>query len=166
MDRPLDRIGPLRFLADAHLGRLARHLRMVGFDTVLVGDDRPDSDLVDQSRDEFRILLTRDRGIVSQDPRVKVLQVESQGADEQFREVLEKTGAIEAARNGLGFFSLCLDCNSRMLPMGKDDAADRVPESVWSSHDQFWLCPRCERVYWEGSHTRRMREWLEKVLAG
>jgi uncharacterized protein with PIN domain len=140
-------------------------LRMVGFDTELVGDDRPDSELLDQSRDEFRILLTRDRGIISQDPRVKILQVQTVKPDEQFREVLEKTGALEAARGGLGFFSLCLDCNSRLLVMPADEAASRVPAGILEDHDRFWLCPRCERVYWEGSHTRRMREWLDRVLA-
>jgi len=161
----MDRIGPLRFLADAHLGRLARHLRMVGLDTVLVGDDRPDSALLDQSRDEFRVLLTRDRGILSRDPRVRVLQIQATRPDDQFREVLEKTGALEAARGGLGFFSLCLDCNSRLLRLPAEEASSRVPVDILEGHDAFWACPRCERVYWEGGHTRQMREWLERVLA-
>ncbi len=172
---PLGDSGPLRFLVDEHLGRLARHLRLAGFDAdaphlsdvdeAPTSSDAGDQRLLDQAKESHRVLLTRDRALVDRAKRagVQVHFVQALGQDEQFREVLISFDALDAAASGAGFLTRCLDCNSIVHRMPRDSAMGRVPADILATQDEFFCCQRCERVYWKGSHYARMREWLDKV---
>jgi uncharacterized protein with PIN domain len=153
------------FILDVHLGKLARHLRMLGFDTAWDSGspDSSDPELLKRSREEGRILLTRDRLLHdSADPDLRHY-VHATDPREQLIEVLDRFSLREDALSGRFFLSRCLDCNSPILPVRGDQLVDRLPGQVRLEHSQFFLCPRCERVYWKGSHFARMWEWVKKL---
>lgn len=156
----------MKFTLDVHLGRLARDLRMLGFDS-LWSQDVEDAELIEQARSEHRALLTRDRALAesAEQAGAEVLLVVSLEKDSQLLEVLKRFQLGETARAGRGFLTLCLQCNSPILPVKGHQIHDRVPGRLLLEHEEFFLCPRCERVYWRGSHFDRMKEWVEKLLS-
>lgn len=136
------------------LGRLARWLRILGYDTVF----EPDADdwaLVRCARAEGRLLLTRDRQLAIR-RGVSALWVESQELAAQVQEVLAAVGPSPE-----GAFSRCPVCNDRLMPLSRREARRRVPPHVFRTQQEFRLCPMCERVYWRGTHWARMREAVD-----
>lgn len=148
------------------LGRLARWLRALGRD-VLFDPDLDDEALARIARDGDRLLLTRDRRLCRErgDPdwcRV----VTGQKPAPQLRELDRPLGLFEAGwRDRL--FSRCMVCNATLEPADYGDIVGELPAEVRADprvrSAGFRRCPGCGRVYWEGSHTRRMRRWLESV---
>jgi uncharacterized protein with PIN domain len=143
------------FLADAHLGGLARFLRMLGFDT-RHDPGLHDADIRRIARDERRIVLTRDRDLlkcreIERGCYVHAIRVEAQLA--------EVAGRYELAARARPF-TLCLCCNLPLEPVAKAAVAGRLPEKVREEQDNFTHCPGCDRVYWPGSHYRRMQSVL------
>lgn len=145
------------FLADAHLGGLARFLRMLGFDT-LHENAYSDAQIRRLAEEEPRIVLTRDRELLKCREIRRGCYVRALKAEAQLREVAGRFALAPLARP----FTLCLRCNLPLEGLDKAFAADRgVPEKVLSLHDRFRRCPGCERVYWPGSHYARMRSALQ-----
>lgn len=151
---------PLHFLADAHLGGLARFLRMLGFDT-LYDNALPDPAIIEISARERRIVLTRDRELLKCRELTRGCFVHARKPEAQLREVATRFG-LEAH---LLPFTRCLHCNLRLEPVERDAAADRVPAQILERYAAFVRCPGCKRIYWEGSHWERMREALGASLA-
>jgi uncharacterized protein len=151
------------FVCDVHLGKLARHLRMVGFDTVW-RDDLADPELLKISAEENRVLLTRDRALHELADPARRHYVQAIEPGRQLVETLTAFSLVERVRGGRDFLSRCMECNSLILPAKPHQVADRVPGELMLRHDRFYLCPRCERVYWEGSHFDRMRGWVKGLL--
>lgn len=151
----------MRFILDVHLGNLARHLRMMGVDA-LWSEDFEDAHLKTVAETEGRVLLTRDRALAVSCSNA--YRVEAEKPDLQFREVVEKFELTEQALSGKGFLTRCLQCNSLILPVKGHQIVDRVPGHLLLEHTEFFLCPRCERVYWKGSHADRMQKWIRKTL--
>ena len=141
---------PLRLLADGMLGRLARWLRALGYDTAYA-PDTGDTELLRRARAEGRILLTADHAL-SKRRGARTLLVEAQNLDDQLRHVREALGPPPG-----GEFSRCVACNGALVPAEKSTLADRVPPYVFSTQDEFRLCPDCGRVYWPGTHVEQMR---------
>jgi uncharacterized protein with PIN domain len=157
------RAAPLRetrFLADAHLGALARRLRMLGFDTRYDRDALADDALVRVAREEARIVLTRDRDLLMRRDVTHGCYVRALRPTEQAREVVERLGLAAAARP----FTRCLACNARLEPVQRDAVAWALPPRVLERQRRFSRCPSCRRVYWEGTHWRRMREAVRALL--
>jgi uncharacterized protein with PIN domain len=148
----------LRFMADAMLGRLARWLRTLGYDTRFDASIE-DAELARRAILEERTVLTRDRSFPHEWRVPRVLVLEATRPLEQLREVA-RAERLDQRR----LFTRCSMCNSRLEPSTRDGVARRVPERVLASCEQFRACPRCGRVYWEGSHTARMRRALDTVL--
>ena len=150
--------GPPRFLADAMLGRLATWLRILGYDAEYGRDE--DDVLLRRARDEGRILLTRDTGILRRRELPPHLFVQSDDVTAQMRQVVRSLGldlGVPPARR-------CTRCNALLEPQAKTEVAGRVPEFVWSHHDAFWGCPACGRIYWAGSHRRRIDETIRALM--
>lgn len=149
---------PLRqpsFFADEHLARLARYLRLAGFDTRLApGWD--DARLVAASEAEGRILLTKDRHLVTFLRPSRVFVPGSGRPAEQFVELVRRLQLEAAARP----FTRCIVCNARLRPARREELAGRVPARVRAAHEQFLACEDCGRIYWPGSHHRRMSRLL------
>lgn len=161
---PLVRVRPRplrepRFVLDAHLGRLATHLRMLGFDT-LYRNDYQDEELARVSAGEERILLTRDRGLLKRREVTRGYYVRETHSGRQLSEVMRRFDL----RGGMSPFRRCLRCNGLLQPVSKEMVLDRLPPRTKATYDEFHVCGSCGRVYWKGSHYRRMEGFIERVL--
>lgn len=148
------------FLADAMLGRLARWLRVIGTDTLQLPLETPDSVLVERAREEDRVLLTRDRHLIRELRPERVCGVQSEIPLEQLADVVRDFGLRRPAE----FMTRCLVCNSPLLELGSDAARDALPPSARGLPGPVRQCPMCNRVYWRGSHVRRMEAALAAAL--
>lgn len=148
-----------RFIADAHLGGLARLLRMAGFDT-LYENGWSDDAIRQRAQQDGRILLTRDRELLKVRTVTHGCYVHATDVEAQFAEVVARFGLAA----DLHPFSRCLRCNLSLAPIAKEAVIDRLPERVAQRHDRFSTCPGCRRIYWEGGHWVRMRAMLERLL--
>ncbi|GGY16384.1 twitching motility protein PilT [Massilia dura] len=147
-----------RFVADAHLGGLARLLRMAGFDT-LYDNDIDDADVERIAGQQGRIALTRDRELLKRRGVLRGCYVRAIKPELQLRELSARYGLKAAMRP----FSLCLGCNAPLQRRAKADVLDRLPPSVRAGHDEFLGCAQCGGVFWRGSHWRRMRALLDDM---
>lgn len=155
-ERPLRRT---RFVLDTHLGRLATYLRLLGFDA-LYRNDYDDPELVRVSVDERRILLTRDRALLERRELTHGYSVRETSPRRQLAEVVERFDLPGSAAP----FTRCLVCNERLRPVPKEAVLERLPPRTRQEHDEFRICPGCDRVVWKGSHYRRMRQFVDAVL--
>ena len=152
--------GTPSFIADAHLGGLARLLRMLGFDT-LFENAYADRHILELLARERRILLTRDRELLKCRDVLCGCFVHALKAEAQLNEVVARYALARHSRP----FTLCLHCNVRLEAAGPDAVAARAPAPIAARYTRFARCPGCERIYWEGSHWTRMRAMLAPVLA-
>lgn len=150
--------GPPRFVADAHLGGLARLLRMAGFDT-LFDNHYEDAAMTELANRECRVLLTRDRALLMHRVVTHGCYVYSLKPADQLRELYERLELAAHARP----FSLCMTCNAPLRQIGEQAARARVPPRVLERHDRFMGCDRCGRIFWEGSHWQDMRALLDSL---
>ncbi len=148
-----------RFVADTHLGRLAAYLRLLGFDT-LYFKSVPDAELARISKQERRILLTRDRGLLKRGAVTHGCFIRQTDPRLQLRAVVERFDLAGAASP----FTRCLRCNGLLVEADRAELEGRLPPRVSELHDRFWTCAQCGRIFWEGSHHRRMRRLLIDVL--
>ena len=146
-----------RFVADAHLGGLAHTLRMAGFDTLYRNDYR-DREIADIAEREGRVILTRDRELLKYRVVTHGCYVHALKPAQQFRELAER---LDLARS-FKPFTLCLECNTPLRPVDKQRVLERLPPSVRANHQRFTACDSCGRVFWEGSHWRRMQALLSE----
>ena len=148
------------FVLDVHLGRLARYLRLLGFDTEHRAD-AADAGLVQQSIAESRILLTRDRGLLMRSLLIDASYVRATDPSRQIAEVVERFALPEVSAP----LTRCLACNGLLRPLPAAEAARRVPAAVAATHSDFTTCPGCGRVYWKGSHYQRLMAIIERVTS-
>lgn len=153
------REGEPRFCADAMLGRLARWLRILGYDTTF-WPDAPDELIVRHALDEDRVLLTRDRALPEEWRIQNVVVLRAESTSEQLRE-LARVVPLDPDRP---LFQRCPRCNGVARPADPESVRGRVPARILADHGDFTRCSDCGRVYWQGSHTRRIRETLAPLL--
>jgi uncharacterized protein with PIN domain/sulfur carrier protein ThiS len=147
------------FLADAHLGGLARFLRMLGFDT-LHDPALHDAEIRRIARDERRIVLTRDRELLKCREIARGCYVHAVRVEAQLAEVAERYALAPRARP----FTVCLRCNVALERVAKASVAERLPEKVRLLQSEFTRCPACDRIYWPGSHYQRMLAAMRRVV--
>ena len=149
-----------RFIVDLNVGKLARWLRMIGYDTVLF-DHRDDKYLIHIALIENRIILTRDTQIMQRHVinlgELKALLITSDDPQQQIRQVIKELGL------NINFnpFKLCLECNQPLEVVNKENVKDRVPPYVYQTKSQYVECPNCRRIYWQGTHWQSMVKKLE-----
>ena len=149
-----------RFMLDGHLGRLARYLRMLGFDARWRAA-ATDDELATVSACEHRILLTRDRGLLKRRAVTHGYCVRSADPRLQVGEVVRRLDLLRAVAP----FRRCIPCNGLLSPVRVEEVADRVPARVRERHAAFWRCDSCGRVYWAGTHHARMERLIPELLA-
>ncbi len=147
-----------RFVLDGHLGRLASHLRMLGLDC-LYHNGYEDSELVQISVEEERILLTRDRRLLMHKVIRQGYLLRSLNSMEQLYETVHRFGLARWVRP----FQRCLRCNQLLEPVSKEAVLHRLEPLTRKYFDEFRICPACNQVYWKGSHYERMLDLIEKV---
>lgn len=153
----------MRFLVDSNVGRLARWLRVAGFDTLFVkGID--DNRLVRIALDGGRVLLTRDTQIFKRrlvtSGRLKAVLIENDEVRAQLLQVL----ATLSLAGELRPFSLCIECNEPLVHRKREEIGELVPPYVFQTQTQFMQCPGCQRVYWRGTHWERMSKELDMIV--
>ncbi|WP_157269659.1 Mut7-C RNAse domain-containing protein [Azohydromonas aeria] len=147
-----------RFIADAHLGRLARWLRFAGFDT-LWHNAWDDAELVAIAAAEGRTVLTRDRALLMRREVVKGACLRDDDPLAQLADVARRF-SLPLREAGP---SRCLECNAVPVPVAKAEVEAQLLPRTRAAFDAFWRCPGCARVFWHGSHWRRMREAVGAV---
>jgi uncharacterized protein with PIN domain len=149
-----------RFVADAHLGGLAHLLRMTGFDT-LYDNHFHDDEIERLARTQERIVLTRDRELLKRRSISHGCYVRALHTEPQLREVFERLDLARSARP----FTRCLSCNGLLRAVEKAQVLPQLPPVVSERYGRFSTCEGCARVFWEGSHWRRMRDLVDGLLA-
>ena len=161
---PKDRLqhaGMERFIADGHLGKLTRDLRLLGFD-VLYDRTAEDRQLVELARREpERALLTRDRRLLMHAAVQHGYFVRSQNPLEQTLEVIRR---FDLGRE-LNPFSRCLRCNAALRPVDKTDVLDSLEPLTRLYYERFRRCAGCGQIYWGGSHFDKLRARVEEIRA-
>jgi uncharacterized protein with PIN domain len=146
-----------RFVLDVHLGRLAAYLRMLGFDTHY-RNCLQDAQLAAISRDQHRILLTRDIGLLKRSAVTHGYFLRETDSRRQAEEVVRRFDLARLVRP----FSRCMQCNGALAAVAKESVSALLPPRTAELYDEFQQCPDCGRVYWKGGHYRRMRQWIER----
>lgn len=147
-----------RFIADAHLGRLAGYLRMAGFDTLYFNPVTLES-LITLALDEKRIILTRNRILLKDNRVTRGYWLRSQKPLTQLGEVLHRFHLC----NRLAPFTRCMRCNRPVEPIAKAAVEQRLPPKVKERIDTFQYCPQCDKIYWQGTHAEKMQEMINTI---
>jgi len=151
----------LKFMADQNVGKLAKLLRIMGFDTLFF-DGEDDANIVAIARAESRIILTRDTQIMKRrlvtSGQLKAVLIESDKPEQQMQQLINTLDLDRQAKP----FTLCLECNELLLEKSKEEVKERVPPYVFKTQSQFMECPKCKRIYWRGTHWQAMTEKLKK----
>ncbi len=154
-ERPLRR---LRFVADSHLGKLVRRLRLLGLDVTFDKHVRG-RELIEQAVSQKRVLLTRNRQLLMANIVQRGYCVRSDQPDEQVVEVIRRFDL----GNNLKPFSRCLRCNGLLKPVPKEDVLHRLPPMTRETYDKFFQCQNCRKIYWPGSHFEKLEQFVETV---
>ncbi len=160
---PLHRLRPRplrepRFVADVHLGTLARFLRLLGFDT-LYGNDLDDAELAELTSREKRILLTCDVGLLKRKAVVRGQWLRSRDPEKQVEEIVEALHLKRAFRP----FTRCMTCNGVLAAVARESVNGLVPPRVYRRFRSFRQCRECHRVYWRGTHFERLQRLVADV---
>lgn len=151
--------GNALFIADAHLGKLARDLRMLGFD-VLYRNDFADADVVHIATQENRIVLTRDRDLLIRKAIERGCYLYATSPSAQLHQVIARYQLADRITP----LSRCLNCNGLLCAVDRQAVLHRLPARSSACSRHFFICAGCEQVYWDGSHTARMRKRVAEML--
>ncbi|MER3464459.1 MAG: hypothetical protein C4329_08690 [Chitinophagaceae bacterium] len=143
-----------KFIAEVHFGKLAKNLRLSGFDTVYQNHYTNDQ-LQTIALAEGRVLLSRNKAFASKD--FSFLAIYSEKPIEQLKQVLQAFELI----NKLQPFSRCLLCNGLLSPVAKEKVLEKILPNTIAYYQDFWQCNHCSQVYWKGSHYQRMMRFIE-----
>lgn len=147
-----------RFILDVHLGKLARRLRMLGFDC-LYRNDYADEEIVEIACNEDRIVLTRDRGLLKRKRVIWGCLLDEDRFPGQLREMEERYELL-AKVNPLG---RCPACNGLLRPVEKSQIVDRLEPKTILYYNEFRLCVDCGQIYWQGSHAEKILQWVRDI---
>ncbi len=149
----------MRFIVDCMLGKLAKWLKILGFDALFFNKIE-DEELLEIARKEKRILLTRDTGVIQEAKDVETFFLESEKWREQVVQVLDHFnlwGKIDS-------HTRCIACNRKLKHLSKKNAKNLVSPFVYKHAESFALCPGCGRVFWRGTHFKDMEHKIEEIL--
>jgi len=150
---------PLRLIADEQLGRLSRWLKIIGQD-VVYRNDWADEELLQQARDEGRIILTRDSHLPEKAAGLPLYLVRENYPAGQLREVVEHF----RDRIRIEVFSRCVECNVPLREVPKPEVEGRVPPFVWKTQTEYRACPQCGKIFWSATHRERVEVQLRDIL--
>jgi len=147
-----------KFIADCHLGKLAKYLRLMGVDTLFFSHI-DDDDLIDIAHEEDRIIITRDR-LLSERKDIPVIFLEPTDTKIQLQFLIDHYELKEDTDH----FTRCIVCNTPLQAIEKEKVIDSLPEKVKKHFNYFEYCTTCDRIYWQGDHYRHMMKFLEPIL--
>lgn len=147
------------FVADVHLGKLAKYLRRFNFDTIYQ-NDLEDDEIIKIGVEDERIILTRDHGILM---HKQVIYGQFIHYDDPRAQLYEVFNRYDLDKYYNGNKSRCTDCNSRLVEIDKQVIIDRLEPKTKKYFERFKICQECDKIYWEGSHYKRMEDLFEKI---
>ena len=153
-----------RFIVDLNVGRLAKWLRVMGYDALFISE-ADDDELIRIALKEKRIILTKDsllvqRRVVSSG-QVQALLITHDDHRMQLKQVVNSLG-LSAHQD----FSRCIDCNTPLMDTARESVREKVPPYVYQTQEEFMACPNCTKIYWRGTHWHNMRQELASVRGG
>jgi uncharacterized protein with PIN domain len=148
-----------RFIIDVNLGKLARRLRMLGFDAAYSNCLR-DQEIVDIATGEKRILLTRDKRLLFRKAITHGFWIRAVDADEQLKEVLQRLDLYDQ----INPLQRCIDCNGRIETVERERIWSRLEPLTRRYYSEFFCCSRCHKIYWSGSHVAHMTAAIRRLL--
>jgi len=155
----------VKFIADNNVGKLARWLRVIGYDTLLF-KEKNDRSMIEIALKEDRVILTKDNQIakrrLAMDGKLKVMLIKQDNSKAQLQ------STVKALHLNWHFkpFSLCLECNQILIPKSREEVQDLVPPYVFKTQEQYMECPACHRIYWQGTHWQAMVKELKHLARG
>ncbi len=151
----------MKFIADAMLGRLTRWLRLSGYD-VLYTDDMEDGLILRISREEGRIILTRDKGLYEKAKRnnAQAFLLTTNDFAERIRQLQKELGVVIQDDPKV---SRCPVCNGEIEKIPKEEVGPEAPEGITEQIDEFWRCIECKKIYWQGGHWKNISSFVEKL---
>jgi uncharacterized protein len=152
---------PVKFILDSHLGKLVRHLRLLGFDCAYK-KVFPDKDIIAVANAQNRVILTRDIGLLKNKAVEYGCWVRSPDPTKQLQQVLKKYGLAK----GIKPFSLCLECNGKIRPVAKAKVISQLPDEVKKYYRRFFMCGSCCKIYWKGSHYDKLVGLIRRIKKG
>lgn len=153
------------FLVDAMLGNVARKLQLFGFDSEYKSNIE-DLELIKKAKSEQRIIISKDRELITKAKKQGIISVHitKENEVEQFLEILEK---IPLQLDSIsGDRARCTKCNFPTSQIDKSKILSKIPQKVSEFNDKFWKCDNCDQIYWEGTHIKKIQEFLERVKLG
>jgi uncharacterized protein with PIN domain len=150
----------VKLILTKELGRLAKWLRILGFDAEYFNEDKPASLIIQALRDE-RTILTRNHRL-PQVRGVKIVFIQNEKIKEQVGETLKK---LNLKPDSAAMFTRCIICNAELVVITKEKIKDKVPEYVFKTQEHFLTCPKCSRIYWQGTHWGNVAKTLEDIIA-
>lgn len=148
----------MKFLCDRNLGKLSKWLRILGYDTLYEATDR---DFLTKVGQEWRIALTRNGRLADRTGSGRIVLIRADRVHEQIGELID---ALSLKPDPKHRMTLCLRCNRSLLPALKAEVEEAVPAYVYQNCNDFRKCPGCGRIYWPGTHPRRVEDYLRRVL--
>ena len=141
------------------LGKLAKQLRMLGYDTVYYrGEDA--YRLIKLAREEGRVILTRNTKLLPRTKEDRIVRIEDDSPSLQIRELIQK-GYISLNEENL--LSRCLLCNVPLHDISREEVDGKVPEFIFYQQKEFYQCPQCLKIYWQGSHQENMKRRIDRL---
>lgn len=149
----------MKFICDDNLGKLAKWLRILGYDT-LFSPDIEDTELVSKALKEDRVILSRDQQLKRfKSAEKNLLLLSSNQPLEQLKEVLKKLNLKPEEKN---HFTRCIDCNTVLVPVPKKDVENKVPPFVFKTQEKFFYCSKCDKFYWAGTHVKNLKKKISE----
>ena len=150
----------MKLICDQMLGTLAKWLRIYGFDTFYADSKMDDTELINISKNEKRVLITRDKNLlqIARKEKLKVIEINTTDIDQQINKVISHVKVVTSK-----VLSRCILCNTRIDEIKKDEIKQMVPKRVFDSNEKFWYCPNCKKIYWKGSHYEKMIEKINNL---
>jgi len=151
----------MKFLCDQMFGTFAKWLRICGFDTFYAKNDLKDSDVLEIAKKENRILITKDKELIynARREQIKLIEIQSDNLDVQIEKIFKN---IKLEENSI--LTRCLICNTLLKKIDKKDVKNKVPSKVFQNHEEFLFCNNCNKIYWKGTHTKKMLEKINRYL--
>ncbi len=147
-----------RFVADVHLGKLSRYLRLLGFDTVY-RNDLEDTEIINIAETEKRIILTRDIPMLKNGRVTHGYFVHSTIPQEQIREIIRRFDL----KNDIRPFKRCMECNGKIETVDKNNVETLLLAGTRRNFNEFYRCSNCAKVYWKGSHFGKMKKLIDEL---
>jgi uncharacterized protein with PIN domain len=148
----------MKLLLTKELGRLAKWLRILGFDVEYFSENKASSLMIKALRED-RAVITRNHRLPAS-RGVRIITIESEILKEQIPEVLK---GLKIKPDQAAMFTRCIICNVELAEIEKEKVKDKVPEYVFKTQEGFITCPKCQRIYWAGTHWGNVQQTLDEI---